>query len=277
MKKILFTLAAVILSAGVMSAQDLSQATESYNNGATALSSGEKTQALEFFQTALKQATECGEEGAEVVNNCKNVIPNITLSIAKDLIKAANFDGAVEGLQKAATIAEEFGAADILEEAKGLVPTVLMAKGNNFLKEKNFAGAAEVFKSIVDADATNGMAALRLGMALNSAGDAEGAIAAFTQAVENGQQAAASKQLSTIYLKNAAADLKAKSFDSAIKAALKSAEYSESGNAYKIAGTAANSLGNKADAVKYLSKYLELSPNAADAAQIKAAVEALKK
>ena len=44
-----------------------------------------------------------------------------------------------------------------------------------------------------------------------------------------------------------------------------------------IAGTAANSLSKKAEAIEYLGKYLEASPNASDAAQIKAVIDALKK
>lgn len=277
MKKVLFTLAAVIMSVSLVSAQDLASVTETYNNGATALSSGDKAGALTAFETALKQAAALGEEGAEIVANCKNVIPNINLSLAKDLIKASNYDGAVDGLKKAISIAKEYAATAIEEEATKLIPQVLTMKGGNLLKEKDFAGAAETFKTILADDPANGTAALRLGMALNGAGDAAGAIEAFTKAAENGQAATANKQLSTIFLKEASNNLKAKAFEDAIKNALKSAEYSESANAYKIAGTAASSLSNKKDAVTYLSKYLELAPTAADAAQVKTAIEALSK
>ena len=48
MKKIILTLAAVVLSAGVMSAQDLAAATEVYNSGATALAAGNKADAVKF-------------------------------------------------------------------------------------------------------------------------------------------------------------------------------------------------------------------------------------
>ena len=37
MKKLILVLATALLSAGIMSAQDLAQATEMYNNGANAL------------------------------------------------------------------------------------------------------------------------------------------------------------------------------------------------------------------------------------------------
>ena len=40
MKKIFFLIAAVVMTAGVASAQDLNQATENYNNGAMELQNG---------------------------------------------------------------------------------------------------------------------------------------------------------------------------------------------------------------------------------------------
>ena len=75
MKKIVLTLIAVALSASFAFAQDLAQATETYNNGANSLSAGDKNAALEYFQKALSLATACGEDGAELVGNIKNVIP----------------------------------------------------------------------------------------------------------------------------------------------------------------------------------------------------------
>lgn len=277
MKKLFLTILTVALSFGPAAAQDLAQVTETYNNGANSLSAGNKVDALNYFQTALKQATALGEDGAEIAENCKTAIPNIALSIAKDLIKAGNYDTAVTKLNEALAIAKELNAAEAVEEATQLVPQVLTQKGNSLLKTKDFKGAAEVFKSILEADPKNGVAAFRLGQSLSSLGNTAEAEAAFLQAAENGQKDNAYKQLSTLYLKDASTALKEKDLKGAMESALKSTEFVATANAFKIAGTAATNLGDKAKAVEYLSKYLELSPSAADAAQIKAAIEALKK
>ena len=53
MKKIILMFAAVVMAAGVMSAQDINQATESYNNGAMELQMGNNEAAIENFQAAL--------------------------------------------------------------------------------------------------------------------------------------------------------------------------------------------------------------------------------
>ena len=115
MKKILLTLAAVVLSFGMLSAQDMSQATETAKMANESLVAGNKALALSGFQEALAQAVACGEEGAELVATCKGVIPGIMLSIAKDLIKEDKFDEALTQLDAVVAKAKEYGADETAE------------------------------------------------------------------------------------------------------------------------------------------------------------------
>ena len=268
MKKIFLMLAVTAMTAFTMSAQDIAQATENYNNGAMELQMGNKDAALTYFQTALTMAEALGDEGADIVTNCKNTIPVLMASIAKDLVKAENFDGALEQLNKTLEVAESYSNADVVEDVKTLIPQVLMSKAGDMLNAKNFAGAAETYQQVVTADTTNGMAALRLGMALGALGKNAEAENAYLLAARHGQEKNAMKQLSSTYVKQAAAFLKVKKYQDAVNAALKSNEYQENATAMKVAGTAASQLKKNEDAIKYLEKYLELSPNAKDAAQM---------
>ena len=268
MKKIFLMLAVTAMTAFTMSAQDIAQATENYNNGAMELQMGNKDAALTYFQTALTMAEALGDEGADIVTNCKNTIPVLMASIAKDLVKAENFDGALEQLNKTLEVAESYSNADVIEDVKTLIPQVLMSKAGDMLNAKNFAGAAETYQQVVAADTTNGMAALRLGMALGALGKNAEAENAYLLAARHGQDKNAMKQLSSTYVKQAAAFLKVKKYQDAVNAALKSNEYQENATAMKVAGTAASQLKKNEDAIKYLEKYLELSPNAKDAAQM---------
>ena len=268
MKKIFLMMAVAVMSALTVSAQDLAQATENYNNGAMELNMGNKDAALNYFQTALTMAEALGDEGADIVTNCKNTIPVLMASIAKDLVKAENFDGALEQLNKTLEVAESYSNADVVEDVKTLIPQVLMSKAGDMLNAKNFAGAAETYQQVVAADTTNGMAALRLGMALGALGKNAEAENAYLLAARHGQEKNAMKQLSSTYVKQAAAFLKVKKYQDAVNAALKSNEYQENATAMKVAGTAASQLKKNEDAIKYLEKYLELSPNAKDAAQM---------
>ena len=275
MKRLIITAATILATAFAVSAQDLSEVTEIYNNGAAALNSGDKAAAMTAFQKALTAATALGEEGAEVVANCKEIIPSLSLSQAKDLVKAAAYDKAIEQLKAAAAVATEFANESVANEATKLIPQVCMQKGNELLKVKDYAGAAAAFKSITDADPTNGVAALRLGMALGAAGDAEGAEAAYLMAAENGQESNAKKQLSSLALKAAAACLKAKDYAGAAAAAAKSNGFVESAQAYQIQGQALQIQKKNTEAIAAFEKYLELAPTAKNAGQIAYTVGAL--
>lgn len=277
MKKVILTIASLALGAAVMSAQDLKAVSEIFNSGAESLNNGAKTEALASFQNALTQAAALGDEGKEVVDNCKNIIPNLTISIAKDLFKEGKVDEAIEKAKEALAFAKEYEIAEEVEDASKVIGQFMFQKGNDAFNAKDFAGAAEAYKAVLDADPANGTAALRLGMALAGAGDVTAAEEAFNIAAANGQEAAAKKQLGNIALKAAAAALKAKDYQGALDNAVKSAEINPSANAFKIAGNAAAQLKKYKEAVEYFGKYLNISPNASDAAQIKATVEALKK
>ena len=273
MKKIFMFFAAVVMAAGIASAQDINSVTETYNNGAMELEMGNKEAALGYFQAALTAAEELGEEGMQIAENCKNTIPVLMGSIAKDLIKAEQFDAALEQLNKTIEACNTLGTGSA-EEYKSLINQTLMAKGNDLINNKDFAGAIEVYNQIMAEDPTNAMASLRLGMAYGATGNTEAAEAAYLVAAQNGQEKNAYKQLSNLLVKQAAAVLKTKKYAEAIELALKSNEYLENATAMKVAGTAASALQKNEEAIQYLEKYLELSPNAKEASQMKYTIAA---
>ena len=274
MKKIFMFFAAVAMTAGIASAQDINSVTETYNNGAMELEMGNKEAALGYFQAALTAAEALGEEGMQIADNCRNTIPVLMGSIAKDLIKAEQFDAAIEQLNKTIEVCNALGNAAEADECKALINQTLMAKGNDLINAKDFAGAIEVYNQIMAGDPTNAMASLRLGMAYGATGNTEAAEAAYLVAAQNGQEKNAYKQLSNLFVKKAAAVLKGKNYNDALTFALKSAEYLQNATAMKVAGTAASALKKNEEAIQYLEKYLELSPNAKDAAQMKYTIAA---
>ena len=275
MKKLFIAIAAMVMTAGIISAQDMAQATELYNNGATAISMKNWTEALDYFQKALSMGQEIGEEADELVTNCKNAIPGVSLQIAKDLIKAADYDAAAEKLEAAKKIAEEYGNEDVAAEATSLVPQMWMQKGVDALKLKDYATAAEGFSKSYAIDTTAGKTALYLGQALGAQGKTEEAVEAFKHAAWNGQEDAAKEQISNLYVKEANAAFKAQKLADAVKAAEKANSYAENATAYLIAGQASQKLSKNADAIKNFEKYLELKPTASNANAITYTVAAL--
>ena len=262
-------LAAAVMTASVASAQDLTAVAETYNSGVLALELGNKAEALGHFQQAWTDAEALGEQGLELAEQCKAVIPQLMISIAKDDLREKKYDEAVELLAKAKETSETIGNVEKAAEATGLINQGLMQKANAFLNAKDFTNAVTVYEQIMAMDATNANAALRLGQCYNSLGNAEKAEEAFLVAAANGQEKQANKQLSTIYVKKSQTAFKEKNYDAAVEFAVKSNEYLENANAYKLAGQSKVLLEQNAEALPFLEKYVELAPNAKDANQMK--------
>lgn len=279
MKKI-FLMVAVAMISLTVSAQDLGKATETYNNAA-GLIQADKNAALNGFKEALKQAEACAEdpEGQRnaLIENCKNNIVNFTLSIAKDYLKDKEYDKAYDQLKLALEVATQYEDAEKVSEVNELIPTVYLAKGNQLLRDKDALGAADAYQKALELDPQNGKAALNLGQAQNMAGNVDAAEEAFKTAMNLGEEKAASKQLSKLYQKKANAAYKAGNFQLAYDNSMTSIGFEPSATAYKIAGNASTKMDNKKVAVECFEKYLELSPNAKDAAQIKETINILKK
>ena len=268
MKRLFVAIAALALAAGIASAQDYNAAVEAFNMGAQTLESN-KAEALSQFKNALAQFEACEEaEAAEMVAKCKEIIPQTILSIAKEQINEAKYDEAVETLKEAASVAEGYGIEDIVTEAKDLIPNAWSRKGAALLKAKDYAAAAAAFKSVVDLTPEDGQSQLLYGQALMQAGDNDAAIAALEAAAANGKAEQANKLLSNAFLKNGQALLKANKAAEAIEALEKANSFVENANAYKLIASANTKLGKSKAAIEAYKKYLEVSPDAKDAADV---------
>ena len=268
MKRLFVAVAAFALAAGIASAQDMSAAVETFNMGAQTLESN-KVEALAQFKSALTQFEACdAEEAAEMIAQCKKIIPQTMVSIAKEQINESQYDEALETLKEATASAEGYGQEEIAAEAKELVPTAYTRKGAALLKAKDFVGAAAAFKAVVTLDPADGQSQLLYGQALMQAGDNDNAVAALEAAAANGKEDQAKKLLSTLFLKEGMALVKANKSADAIAALEKANSYLESANAYKLIASANTKLGKSKAAIEAYKKYLEIDPNAKDAADV---------
>lgn len=269
MKKLFVAIAALGIAAAAASAQDFNAAIDVFNAGATALEGGNKTEALAQFRSALSQFQACeGEEAAEMIEKCKEIIPNTLLSIAKEQINEADYDKALASLAEVQTVAKEYGVEEVVTEAAGLVPNVYLRKGSTLIKNKDFAGAATALKQVIALTPDDDSAYLLLGQALIQTNDLPGATEALEKAAELGKADQANKLLGNAYLKEGQALLKANKTADAIAALEKSNGYNESGNAYKLIASAFTKAGKSKDAIGAYKKYLEITPNAKDASDI---------
>ncbi|MBO4465511.1 MAG: tetratricopeptide repeat protein [Bacteroidales bacterium] len=277
MKKVLVSVCALFAALAIGFAQDVNEATDLYNHGAEAIALGDKVGAMEYFQKAYDLAIACGEaEGAaEVVANCESIMPSLSLSIAKDALKEGEYDGAVVKLQETVALAEKLGAENTVVEAQALIPQAYIQKGSKLLKAKEFEAAAEAFQKTLEVDPSNAKAALYMGQAYDKLGNVEKAVETYELAASLGQEKAANKQLSGIFLKKANAANKAKKFAEAIEMADKSNAYLENPDACYIAGLASQNVGKIDKAIANFEKYVELKPGAGNVAAVKFTIATL--
>lgn len=275
MKKLILALAGAILSAGILSAQDKSQATELYNNGATAIEMENYTEALDYFQQALAMGNEIGDDAAELVEKCKEIIPKVSLQIAKNLIKEEKYEEAAAQIESTSKLAAEFENDEIVAEAKELVPQMWLMKGKKAVELKDFAAAADAFTKSYDADTTNASTALTLAQVLGALGKTDQAVDVLQHAIWNGKEAEAKKQMGKLYVSQANAALKANKLADAVAAANKANAVEPNATACLIAGQASQKLGKANDAIANFTKYLELQPDAKNANAITFTVAAL--
>ena len=268
MKRLFVAVAAFALAAGIASAQDMSAAVETFNMGAQTLESN-KAEALTQFKSALTQFEACdAEEAAEMIAQCKKIIPQTMVSIAKEQINESKYDEALETLKEAAGVAEGYGQEEIAAEAKDLVPTAYTRKGAALMKAKDFVNAAAAFKGAVALTPEDGQTQLLYGQALMQAGDNDTAVTALEAAAANGKEDQAKKLLSNLFLKEGMALVKANKSADAIAALEKANSYAESANAYKLIASANTKLGKSKAAIEAYKKYLDVDPNAKDAADV---------
>lgn len=222
MKKLVLTFSALLLAAGLSFAQSMSEATEAAKAANEAITAENYDAALEGFQKALGIAEKCGDEGAELVGQCKGVIPKLALSAAKAQAKAQNFDNAIEGLKKAIALGTEFGGAEeVIAEAQGLIPDIYLSQGNDNLRNQKFAEAIAAYKSVLEIKPDYAKAALLIGQAYSQAGDTKNAIAAFKEAGKFEENAATvAKMLANLNLKQANASYQAGKLADAVELAL---------------------------------------------------------
>jgi tetratricopeptide (TPR) repeat protein len=262
--KILFTTLLVVACTGFLQAQELNDAIEAYNLGATAAQEGNYVTAIEHLNRALDLGSALGEEGLSVVTDCKSLIPQLYLRQGKELAAGGQGPEALPFLDKAIETAYAYGLDGIPEEAKDRKSKVFYIIANEAFGSKDFGAAIESFQKVLELDPSNGIAYLRLGQASANSGKEEEAIIALEKAAELGQGANANRLLASIYLKQAVAAQKGKEWEQVFDAAQKATIYADNVQSNKLLGLAAMELKRFPEALEAWEKVMNADPGAKD-------------
>lgn len=215
----LFLTVAVVLFAGSSFAQDVTFG-DAFNKGNEAYQAGNALEAVANFKQALKLAEAAGDDGIEIAESCKDLIPQILLAEAGKNVSAKNYDKAEELYGEAAAAATEYGKDNIAKSAKEKLAQIPMAKGADALNAQNFDTAIESFTKAVEQNPENAQAFYYLGLAQKASGKDADAEASLTKAIELGN-GNAKADLKKIYMSQLSAANKAKNYPAMIAAAEK--------------------------------------------------------
>lgn len=253
MKRItkMFLTIAVVLFAGSAFAQDMTQATELYQKATEAYQAGNELEAVAGFKEALKIANEAGEDGVQMVEECKNMIPQILMAAAGKSVAAKDYAKAEEIYTEAYTLAKEYGNESVAENAQTKLAQVALQGGADALNSGKFDEAVSHFKKAIERDDDNATAYLYLGMAQGKLNKIDEAEAALLKAKELGNDKAATI-LSQTLVSSANEALKANKLNDAIAIAEKALALGANPTASQIAGMAAYKAKSWAKAANHL-------------------------
>ncbi|MCR5017449.1 MAG: tetratricopeptide repeat protein [Bacteroidales bacterium] len=266
MKRLFAAVSALFLGAALAMAQDFNAAVDTFNSG---IQSESKLERLELVRSAMAQFQACEEDdAAAMVEKCKEIIPDILVSLGKESINDKKYDEALAYIREAIAIAKEYGlpaeGSDSIEaKALKLIPDALMRKGTTLIKANDFAGAITSFQEALEYDAQNGKIWLLLAQSFIKTGDDNQAVEALKSAAEFGQAQKANTLLYKEYIKLGDAKKKERGgLNDAIAFYEKALEIEENAQlVLKIANTHLQG-GANAKAISMFKRYLEINPEA---------------
>ena len=252
MKKIFLVFATMMMSAFLAFAQDAETAASVYNTGVEAYGNGELEQALEAFKKAYTLAQDSADD-ADIVAQCKNLIPTIAYSLVVKNYNNSAYKDCVEQLPEVIATAKELGNDETA------------AKAENLLKEATYNYA----KELEDSDLALARETLHQLEELGDVDRAKSRLAhiAIKEATEAQKEAAAAK---------ADPAKKKAAYEKMYGFAQEALSYEESAKAVKLLAASARGLEKWDEALEKYQKYLELSPDAKDAENIKKIITSLE-
>ena len=253
MKRItkLFLTAAVVLFAGSVFAQDMTQAGELYQKATEAYQAGNEMEAVKNFKEALKIAEAAGDEGIEMAQGCKDMIPQILIAAAGKMVADKDYAKAEETYTDALNCAKAYGNEGVAKNAQTKLAQIPLQQGNDAYNAGKIDEAIPLFQKAIERDADNPKAYLLLGMAYNKASKDSEAEVALLKAKELGD-AHAEKVLMGMLVSGANDAMKAKKFSDAISIAEKALAIAPNPTASLIAGMSAYQAKNWNKAITHL-------------------------
>lgn len=260
-KQVWIAAVALFVGSAALMGQTKEEAANSFNQGA-AMASENPAGAITALEKAVQLATAVGAEADDVKKQAVEVLPNLYLQVANNLLKNKDYPAAIKAFDATVKAGEKYDNSEVVTKSNDAVAQIFFAQAIAAMKEKNYDETVVLFDKVLAIDKENTDAALYKAEAFRAAGkfDESTAVseALIKSATEKGDSVLAGKvkkSACAAYLAKGFGLYKEKKAAEAISSLEKSLEYGETTDAY-------NALVQICNAAKQYDKTIEAATKA---------------
>lgn len=184
---VLITVVLMLGSISFAEAQTRAEAVDAFNEAQELLRAENYSRALEKFQETRSIAESVGSEADDIRERAEGQIPGVQVRIATAAYESRNFTQAVEGFDRAAEFAENFGNMEIANRVRGNVLVVLLQAGNSELNNENLDAAEDFYNQALERNANYPNPYYQLGIVERRRGNLDEALDYFDRAIQVGR------------------------------------------------------------------------------------------
>ena len=195
-KQVWIAAVSLFVGSAALMGQTKEEAANSFNQGA-AMVSENPAGAITALEKAVQLATAVGADADDVKKQAVEVLPNLYLQVANNLLKNKEYPAAITAFDATVKAGEKYGNSEVITKSNDAVAQIYFAQAIAAMKEKNYDETVALFDKVLAIDKENTDAALYKAEAFRAAGkfDESTAVseALIKSAIENGDSVLAEK------------------------------------------------------------------------------------
>ncbi len=137
--------------AGTSHAQDISKATEAYNNALT-LQTSDPMAAITSVKSCLEICDQIGEEADELKMRAELKLPQLYYNVGNSYAKKKNYTAAIPAYKEAIKVAQQYQTPKVEQKAMKVLPQLHYLIGGGHYKKKEYDETVSSMQQAIDID-----------------------------------------------------------------------------------------------------------------------------
>lgn len=134
---------------GAINAQDISKATEAFNN-ALELQTSDPTAAITSVKSCLEICDQIGEDADDLRMRAELKLPELYYNVGNAFVKAKKITAAIPAYKEAIKVAQQYETPEVEKKAMKMLPQLYYAIGGKHYKKKEFAEAVSAMEQAIE-------------------------------------------------------------------------------------------------------------------------------